>query len=472
MKKSLFKLVLLTLTLSLLGWGSSAQAATIAVGNDTSQRDHMDDYSNFCIIDTNHPVSANGWLTLFKYYAFNQNPFRFILVDGGNKVQWVSDEITPAAAGVRAYAPATAVQVQAGWNLGVYFVYSSIPFEPMGAPAFYTKDNSGLPRVGRTLTYAGSVGRTYSFGATGSTEMTPPPQSVNVTIIKYLDGSPASAASANNSYFLMKDSWNDPNVGSGSGRFSLGPEGVNTTNPYQAVTTASMTTGSSYTIGEETGQYAVGTTCGNGQAYRLNGYTVGDTLAQAAAATPSLTEPNLTLTGSKYVIVWNSTCAQTETIVAGNDTYGTDFRPIVDTYGYFLIVDTNHPVSANGWLTQFHYYAVNPYLFRFFLVDGSDVVQWVSDAIIPPDNGGEIFTPSSPVPARKGWNVGLYFASTGRPVNGTIPYEYTGAPAYYRSDYSGSPLPEIGGTWSMKAAATGSTLSRQPGSRPFPCRKP
>ena len=40
----------------------------------------------------------------------------------------------------------------------------------------------------------------------------------------------------------MTDFWDDPNIGEGASRFSLGPLGVNTDDPYQAVT-ATMTAG-------------------------------------------------------------------------------------------------------------------------------------------------------------------------------------------------------------------------------------
>lgn len=272
-----------------------------------------------------------------------------------------------------------------------------------------------------------------------------PPQSVSVTVVKYLDGQQATATSANKTYFLMTDAWTDPVVGaSGDGRFSLGPVGLNTANPYQALT-ATLLSGSAYSLRESTDQYAVGATCNQGQAFELYGYTVGDTLAQAATATPSLAEPNLTnITSNKFIIAWNRSCPQEQTIVAGNDTNGPATRPVVDTFGDFVIVDTNHPVSADGWLTRFDYYAVNAYPFRFVLVDQSNVVQWVSDEITPPGTGVRSFAPTVPVRALKGWNVGLYFASTKHKFNGTIPYEYTGAPAYYRSNLSGSPLPEVG----------------------------
>jgi hypothetical protein len=436
-----------------------AQAATIKVGNDAEQRTSTEfffDFYNFSVIDTNRPATGNGWLTVFNYYALNQNPFRFLLVDGGGTVRWVSDEITPPARGVNVFTPASGIPVQMGWNLGVYFTSSAtITYAITGAPASYTAVNSGLPKAGKTLSYAGATHCTFSFMATGDTQATPPPQALNVTVVKYLDGlQQATATSANNTYFLMTDAWTDPVAGaSGAGRFSLGPVGLNTTNPYQAVT-ATLFGGSAYRLSESTDQYAVGTTCNQGQAFELYGYTVGDTLAQAAAATPSLTKPNLTdMTNNKFIIVWNRSCPQDQTIVAGNDTNGPATRPVVDTFGDFVIVDTNHPVSADGWLTRFDYHAVNAYPLRFVLVDQSNVVQWVSDEITPPGTGVQSFAPAVPVAARKGWNVGLYFASTGKRFNGTVPYEYTGAPAYYRSNLSGSPLPAVGKTLVYEGAS-------------------
>lgn len=467
-----------------------AQAATISVGNGTDYAEGAfgaDSYENFTVIDTNNPVSANGWLTIFNYYALDQGPFRFILVDGNNVVKWVSDEITPSVTdggegAVNVFTPASAVPVQAGWNLGVYFVGSgTIPYGLTGAPAYFTPDGASptgdadpipvVPIKGATLIYddkyPSGIGRTYSFVATGlqdvgNTEPPPTPQAVSVTVAKYLDGRQADTTSANNSYFLMKETWSDTNTGySGSRRFALGPVGVITPNPYQA-TFVGLTSGAAYSLSEDTSQYAVGTTCSNGQAYRLLGYTVGDTLALAAAA-PRTAAVSLTgITGKKFIIVWNQTCAQTQTIQAGNDTAPWPVpRPVLDTFGDFAIYDTNHPVSGNGWLTSFHYYAANQGAFRFVLVDGSDMVQWVSDEITPPGVGVNLFTPASPVPVRKGWNVGLYFVS-----NGTIPYEYTGAPAYYRSNASGSVLPILGNSFGYENysnriysfAATGVTV--------------
>ena len=165
--------ILSIVSVAALALPMSVGATTITVGNDSSSRTLLDGYTNFVIIDTNHPASATGTLTSFSYYALNTNPFRFILVDSSNLVKWVSELITPSAAGVGTYTPAPGVAIEAGWNLGVYFPLSgaSIPYELTGAPASYTVNNFGLPTVGSTLTYENSQGRTYSFMATGTTEL-------------------------------------------------------------------------------------------------------------------------------------------------------------------------------------------------------------------------------------------------------------------------------------------------------------
>lgn len=146
-------------------------AAAFFVGNDTAARTQVDTFSNFTIIDTNHPAGMTGELTSFGYYASNTNPFRFVVVDGVNVVKWISPQITPAGVGVHTFIPGSPVQVNVGWNVGLYFVSTgTIPFEFSGASAMYTANNSGLPTVGIALSFVGSSSRTYSFVASGKTE--------------------------------------------------------------------------------------------------------------------------------------------------------------------------------------------------------------------------------------------------------------------------------------------------------------
>jgi hypothetical protein len=159
----------------IFAFASSTFAAGVIVGNDATSRANTDSYANFVIIDTNNPVNNGGYLTTFTYFAANPNTFQFLLVDSGNVVKWISDEINPITVGVHTY-PAT-VFVQSGWNLGVYFKSTgTIPFDLIGSPSKWTPNGSGLPTVGTTLTYdapvSGWTNRVYSFGATG--ELLPP----------------------------------------------------------------------------------------------------------------------------------------------------------------------------------------------------------------------------------------------------------------------------------------------------------
>jgi len=121
-------------------------------------------------------------------------------------------------------------------------------------------------------------------------------------------------------------------------------------------------------------------------------------------------------------------------------------RLITDTYYNFTIIDTNNPSSELGALNTFSYYAKNTNTFSFVLIDESDVVQWVSDPITPAGIGAQSWSSLTPVPVELGWNLGLYFASTG-----TVPFTYTGAPAWYEPNNAG--LPMVGETLSYAGSS-------------------
>jgi len=138
------------------------------------------------------------------------------------------------------------------------------------------------------------------------------PPTVKVTIVKFIDGTMATASSAANNSFPMSATWNAQNIGSGSGTFSLGPTGFNNPNAYTA-TTSDMTTGASYSTQETFGQSSiVGQVCHPGQnapAYELMGYSTGNTLALAQQAPMSQGTPSFTnLQSDKFIIVWNHKC--------------------------------------------------------------------------------------------------------------------------------------------------------------------
>jgi len=139
------------------------------VGNDAIVRPITDTRANFTIIDTNNPSSKFGALNTFSYYAANTNPFRFVLVDGSDVVQWVSDSITPAGIGAQSWPSLTPVPVEPDWNLGLYFsLTGTVPFKYAGEPAWYGYGNAGVPEVGKKLIYQSSSNRIYSFVATGT----------------------------------------------------------------------------------------------------------------------------------------------------------------------------------------------------------------------------------------------------------------------------------------------------------------
>ncbi len=141
-------------------------------------------------------------------------------------------------------------------------------------------------------------------------DFTAAPETVTVTIDKYVEGAQATATSAAGNSFPMKTTYSADNVGSGTDvPFDIGPTGYNSPNPYEAVT-AEMSQGADYQVSEVTGGEVVGASCDTEQPFALAGYTTGDSLAEAQAGTPSMTIPSFTdMTSDKFVIVWNEDCA-------------------------------------------------------------------------------------------------------------------------------------------------------------------
>ena len=128
--------------------------------------------------------------------------------------------------------------------------------------------------------------------------------------------------------------------------------------------------------------------------------------------------------------------ADATTLTVGNDT---TVRTITDTSINFVVIDKNHSSTSSGVLKTFSYYAANTNTFRFVLVDASSKVKWVSDEITPSAVGVGTYTPATPVSVEPDWNLGLYFKTSG-----TIPFESTGAVAWYTANDSG--LPVVGNT--------------------------
>ncbi len=201
-------------------------------------------------------------------------------------------------------------------------------------------------------------------GGNGSSTST---STVKVIIHKFVDGVSATASSTSSDVFTMNAAWNATNTASGTGQFTLGPTGFNTTSSYTAVT-SDMTTGASYSTNEVLNGTLVGTACSTSTAsstasttprYALLGYTVGDSLASAASGTVSSSSPSLTnITSDKHIIVWNDLCSNNatttnngtlqvtsvtaeKTSAVANGTYEDGWR-----YVFHVTVPTNEPNVA------------------------------------------------------------------------------------------------------------------------------
>lgn len=196
---------------------------------------------------------------------------------------------------------------------------------------------------------------------------------VTVTIEKFVQGRPANATSSANADFPMTASFNASNTGSGSGAYVLSETN---TIPYQAVTTA-MTKGANYSTAEVLDGDLVGTLCSEGKPFALQGYTTGNTRAEAVAASSSLMMPSFTnLQQNKYVIVWNRDCTLLEGEVGGDDaTLAVTSIEMVDSSA------TANGSFADGWKYVFHITTPSsePYLAMKF----ADWVATAGSGIIP-----------------------------------------------------------------------------------------
>jgi len=154
---------------------------------------------------------------------------------------------------------------------------------------------------------ASDAGKGFLIDNVGATESATP--TVTVTIDKYLDGSMATAESANSAAFPMQSSWTAANLGSGSGTYNLDTVHPYSPNAYEAITSP-MDVGADYATNEVMDDVTVSSTCSVGGApYMLQGYSVGDTPEDAASADVTTDAPSFTnLQQNEYVVVHNVTC--------------------------------------------------------------------------------------------------------------------------------------------------------------------
>lgn len=185
-------------------------------------------------------------------------------------------------------------------------------------------------------------------------DCTPPvePETVGVTISKYIDGEPATAESADGASFPMTATWNDPEgIGAGTGTYTLD----GSSSPAYETETVVFSEGADYSTNEVVGGDVVGASCTTEQPYALQGYTTGTTREEAESATPSMTLPAFTnLSGHEYVIVWNISCDEEDPDgeiggdVVGEGELAVTSVEAIDTTG------TANGTYESGWSYIFH----------------------------------------------------------------------------------------------------------------------
>lgn len=140
---------------------------------------------------------------------------------------------------------------------------------------------------------------------------------VQAHVYKYLrDGEGETAQVPNDSTapkFPMYSTWTEPEKAPGQGYYTLGTNNGGAPLKYASLT-ANMKAGSTYMTREQTkGELPTGAVIPVGEQcmkdyYRLVGYKVGDSVAQAEAAAITTDAPTLNMTSDKYIIVVNEDC--------------------------------------------------------------------------------------------------------------------------------------------------------------------
>jgi hypothetical protein len=309
--------------------------------------------------------------------------------------------------GNNSFNPATDVLVgsQSSVNIGSPTIITPTASTSVGGEFYVslaTSANwsSGSPADSITVTLPGNAiltsANSPSTNAVTTAAISAPVSSINVTVVKYLNGVPATANSANNYSFSMNISQDGSD-----GNFSLGPTGTNTANPYQIVT-ALPSGGNSYS-GYENIFGSVGSSCSSGLPYALTGYTYSATsLADAASLAPTLTAPSFSnLTSNEYVIVWNSTCGGSTPVTTPTSssvsiaTQLSSSSVATGTPVYDAAVLSNATASASGTVT-YNVYNNSAYRNRYQnICSGTPVftsTQTVTDGVVPVSGS---FTPAA-----------------------------------------------------------------------------
>lgn len=149
------RLILMTAIAALVvvSLAGTALGVTATIGNDAIDRPNgPDSWSNFTIVDTNHPAPFDGTFSEVTFYAGRLGTINFVIVDESLLVTHVSADIPVTALG-----PQTVdlglVGITAGSNLGYYThgtgVIDYTLMDPTTAiDTLWEPLNAGKPAVG------------------------------------------------------------------------------------------------------------------------------------------------------------------------------------------------------------------------------------------------------------------------------------------------------------------------------------
>jgi hypothetical protein len=282
----------------------------------------------------------------------------------------------------------TGTQISSPFDVSGTFDYATDGYWTNERESEYGQSVPATKVVATVTLENGKVVTAMNTNLTGDPETIYPadqsPTTVTVTVSKFVQGVMATAANADNADFPMTSTWDAENIGAGTGSYALSE--TNST-PYQAVT-AEMTKGADYQTQELLTGDVVGAQCDAGKPFALEGYTSGDTEAEAMAATVSMTMPTFTdLQQDKFVIVWNRDCELEEGQIGGEVVGGDGVLEVTS----IEMIDTTATANgsfADGWEYVFHITA--PTSEENLAMKFSDWLQTGDDGTIPVANNMRI----------------------------------------------------------------------------------
>jgi hypothetical protein len=251
----------------------------------------------------------------------------------------------------------TGNQISSPFDVSGDFDYTTDGFWTNSRESEYGQSEPATKVVATVTLENGKVVTAENTNLSGDPETIYPeenPETVQVTILKYVDGAQATGISADNSDFTMNASWDAENIGAGSGQYTLNENGYNgDPTPYQAMT-VEMTSGADYSTSEVMNELT-GASCEAETPYSLVGYTSGDSLSAAQNATIGSSANLTNITSDKYIIVWNDDCSTaTNGGNIGGEVIGSEGELEVTSVEVVDGTATADGTYENGWSYVFH----------------------------------------------------------------------------------------------------------------------